>query len=779
MITYSINNLSDCISKKNPSSIVVLTDDKTARFCLPLIEELIIPGIIHINVPSGENSKSLTTLEQICTQMLENNADRNSLLINLGGGMISDLGGFCAATYKRGISFINIPTTLLAMVDASVGGKTGVNIGRFKNQVGLFADPESVLIDPVFLKTLPPRELISGYAEMIKYGLIFDSEFLKELMSGHPLTKEDWLPVIQRCIELKEEIVAKDPKEQGLRKVLNFGHTIGHAIESYSLENERNPLLHGEAVALGMMAELYLSCKKTGLDMNAAVKITDQIRAVYQHLQFPVVDNEVLLHFMKMDKKNTDGEIGFALLDEIGHAVYNISCSEEEIREALDFCKPATVQYSDYQLLKIISRPETLSGKIQLPSSKSISNRVLVIEALCGTKFEILNLSEADDTVLMQALQYATGSEIYVKNAGTVARFLLAFYASRPCDVILKGDHRMSIRPIGELVNALKAIGADIEYLEKETFLPVHIHGRHLRGGAVSVPANISSQFISALLMIAPTLENGLSLEITGEIVSEPYINLTLKTMSHFGINYAEHDHLISVPPQKYIPRPIVIESDWSSASYFWALAALFPGSELHFDNLWDDSWQGDSILKEIIKEFCIDYTFENGTCRIKSWVFEMDYFEYDFINCPDLIPTFVCLCCALKIPFKMKGTRTLQYKESNRAEVLKTELAKLGYNIGLDENEITFDGIQNLNFVSKSPKGYITLNPDDDHRMVMSFMLLAIKNPDIYIQNSGCVNKSFPAFWTEIEKLGFAVQNEKRSFSLKHDSFQIPDIAK
>ena len=406
--------------------------------------------------------------------------------------------------------------------------------------------------------------------------------------------------------------------------------------------------------------------------------------------------------------------------------------------------------------IRIATTLQKLNGIVILPSSKSISNRVLVIRALTENPFVIQNLSDADDTILLESLFESSEKEIYVRNAGTVARFLLAYYASRKSDVILSGSERMNERPIGELVEALKTLGGDIEYLNHENHLPVHIYGQILAGGPVSISAETSSQFISALLLIAPILSEGLTINMKGGIVSEPYIELTLKIMSHFGIKYVKEKNQISVPPQKYLSKSIFVESDWSSASYFFAFAALFPGTELQFDNLYNDSWQGDSILKDIMKDFGIETSFVGTKCTIKSKQDKIEYFRYDFINYPDLIPTFVCLCCALQLPFTISGTRTLKHKESDRAEVLKTELGKLGYTIECKENTMVYDGS-----LTVLGNGEVMLNTHLDHRMAMSFAILAAKNPDICIENTGVVEKSFPGFWKELTQIGFEIAIE------------------
>jgi 3-phosphoshikimate 1-carboxyvinyltransferase len=356
--------------------------------------------------------------------------------------------------------------------------------------------------------------------------------------------------------------------------------------------------------------------------------------------------------------------------------------------------------------IRIINQIGSLKGSVNLPASKSISNRALIIRALCHTPFIIQNLSDADDTVLVNNLFASGENELYVKNAGTVARFLLAYFASRPCDVVLTGSERMKERPIGDLVDALNSLGGNIEYTGEENHLPVHIYGKALRGGFVQMAADTSSQFISAMLLIAPTLKEGLTLELTGEIVSEPYINLTLQMMADFGIKYWKENNTISIPPQKYQSRTFFVESDWSSASYFFALAVLHPDSELVFDNLFENSWQGDHVITHLMGHFGVEISFKDRKCIISTGKPVISQFKYDFIDHPDLIPTFACLCCALEMPFELTGTRTLKYKESNRAEVLRDELLKAGYALELEENSIMFNGKK-----AATPDGVIFLS--------------------------------------------------------------------
>ena len=320
------------------SSTYILTDRNTFIHCLPLIPEEIRNNATLINVPAGEESKNLQNAEKIWTQLLEKEADRNAVLINLGGGMVSDLGSFAASTYKRGICYINIPTTLLGMVDAAIGGKTGINFGEIKNTVGTFAQPYSIIFHTPFLYTLPERELRSGYAEVIKYALISDVELWQNLQIIFNPEQLILQPeILHTCMKIKEQITTADPLEKNIRKILNFGHTIGHGLESLSILNNGEPLHHGEAVACGMIAEAYLSHVINGMPEQQMHAIVAYILKFFKPYKIAEADYETLFALMRNDKKNSRKNFRMVLLDKIGKAVYDVPCSENEIRKALDF----------------------------------------------------------------------------------------------------------------------------------------------------------------------------------------------------------------------------------------------------------------------------------------------------------------------------------------------------------------------------------------------------------------------------------------------------------
>lgn len=318
------------------SKIIVVADENTAEHCLGLLEqELAGRRLDLVSMPAGETHKNLATCLSVWEQMKQIGADRHSLCINLGGGVVGDLGGFCAATYMRGMDFVQVPTSLLAMVDASVGGKLGIDHSGLKNYVGLVQQPALVVVDPRYLKTLPERELRSGYAEVLKHGLVADKAYWEACASGMPAAKdESWSEIIFKSIEIKAEVVRQDPYEGGLRKVLNFGHTVGHALETYFLGSEQE-LLHGEAVALGMQCEAQLSADMGLLDEAELDEIQRVLKKVYGTDQRKGPDMDAIWSLMLKDKKNHSGVVRAALLNGIGICAYDISVERAAVERAL------------------------------------------------------------------------------------------------------------------------------------------------------------------------------------------------------------------------------------------------------------------------------------------------------------------------------------------------------------------------------------------------------------------------------------------------------------
>ncbi|HKL89984.1 MAG TPA: 3-dehydroquinate synthase [Allomuricauda sp.] len=328
--------LNQHIAKNSYSKLFLLVDENTKTHCLPIFKKILEKPVDSVlEIKSGEENKHIYTCLQLWEDLSNLDGDRKSLLINLGGGVLTDMGGFVASTFKRGIDFINIPTTLLSMVDASIGGKTGVDLGSLKNQVGVINQPEMVLIFPEFLNTLDSRQTKSGYAEMLKHGLIQDEAYWNDLVGKGNFTDAF---CIQKSIAIKNEVVLQDPTELGVRKILNFGHTLGHAIESYCLENEdKKTLLHGEAIAVGMILEGYLSHELRGLSKLAVDEIKKGFLKHFEKVDFTEDDIANILRLLKYDKKNSHGNVNFVLLQAIGDAVTDIKVPEELFPKAFAF----------------------------------------------------------------------------------------------------------------------------------------------------------------------------------------------------------------------------------------------------------------------------------------------------------------------------------------------------------------------------------------------------------------------------------------------------------
>ncbi|MEX0967152.1 MAG: 3-phosphoshikimate 1-carboxyvinyltransferase [Bacteroidia bacterium] len=393
---------------------------------------------------------------------------------------------------------------------------------------------------------------------------------------------------------------------------------------------------------------------------------------------------------------------------------------------------------------------QSISGTVNLPASKSLSNRMIALQFMADDNdAAIVNLSEAQDTLLMLNALTSENNEIDLENAGTAFRFLTACFAAKGMKKILTGSKRMQKRPVAQLTDALRQLGADFRYHGKEGYPPVEIIQGIQRGGSVKIKAGISSQYISALLLIAPFLPNGLQLEIGGDQVSKPYVELTLRLLAYHGVEFERSIDRIDVPEQPVTLRPMLIENDWSAASYIYALAALAGKAEILLPGLHPQSWQGDSIMVEWMEAFGIKTQYFNRKCFIqKSNTNFPSEFNKDLTDYPDLAQTFAVLCSLMKIPFHLKGIKNLRVKECDRLKALETELRKLG-----TETEAGADSLQSLSF-GEVPRHPVRISTYNDHRMAMSFAPFGMIYPNVKIDDPEVVQKSFPGFWRELERL-------------------------
>ena len=338
--TEGYKALNAYLKKNNYSKIFLLADENTNIDCVPFFLAHIDAAIEYeiLEIEPGEEQKNLDICLGLWEALSEYGADRKSLIINVGGGVVTDLGGFVASTFKRGIDFINIPTSLLAMVDASIGGKTGIDLGHLKNQIGVINTPQMIVVDTKFLETLPPLEIRSGLAEMLKHGLIFNEDYWNRVKSIRDISLEELDSLIYESIVIKKDIVEQDPKEENIRKTLNFGHTLGHAIESYFINSEnKERLLHGEAVAVGIILACYLSVESIGFSKQKNDEIKKSLKAIYGHVVFNNQDYASIIELLKYDKKNEHGNINFVLLESIGKPKINCTVDNALILKAFDF----------------------------------------------------------------------------------------------------------------------------------------------------------------------------------------------------------------------------------------------------------------------------------------------------------------------------------------------------------------------------------------------------------------------------------------------------------
>jgi 3-phosphoshikimate 1-carboxyvinyltransferase len=397
---------------------------------------------------------------------------------------------------------------------------------------------------------------------------------------------------------------------------------------------------------------------------------------------------------------------------------------------------------------------KNLIGEINLERSKSISNRVLIIDALCNQDIPITGLSSSDDTNTMAQLISANSTILDVGAAGTTMRFLTALKASQEgASCILTGSDRMKQRPIKVLVDALRSIGAQIDYLEKEGYPPIKITGQALSVSHIKIDGGTSSQYITALLLIAPSLANGMKLEIEGNLVSRSYVQMTLDIMSYFGINHVWDSNIITIAKQAYISKPYEVEADWSAASYWYLMASLSDHVDLKINGLTQPSLQGDSILNQWFTSFGVKGNFEGNSVQLsKDSDLTIKGLDLYFILCPDIAQSFACLYAGLGLSGKFKGLQTLRIKETDRTLALKQELIKHDYNIDINSNEeISLNGT-----LSES---IIAIDTYEDHRMAMSFAPLAITLGSIYINDPMVVTKSYPSYWEDLKSVGFEIE--------------------
>ncbi|KAH7366688.1 pentafunctional AROM polypeptide [Plectosphaerella cucumerina] len=766
------------------------------------------PRLLVLAIPPGEVSKSRQTKAHIEDWMLSQQCTRDTVIIALGGGVIGDMLGYVAATFMRGIRFVQVPTTLLAMVDSSIGGKTAIDTPMGKNLVGAFWQPSRVYIDLGFLETLPTREFINGMAEVIKTAAIWDEAEFTTLETNAPaiLAAVKSQPgsgqrlssirqILKRIVlgsaRVKAHVVSSDEKEGGLRNLLNFGHSIGHAIEALLTPQ----MLHGEAVAIGMVKEAELARFLGVLRPGAVARLIKCIssyglpvnlhdKRVVKMTAGKSCPVDVLLQKMAVDKKNDGKKKKIVLLSAIGktHEPKASVVHDDAIRLVLS----ASAQVAP-------GVPDSLATTVVPPGSKSISNRALILAALGNGTCRISNLLHSDDVEFMlSAISKLGGAsyswedagevlvvqgkggrltasqdELYLGNAGTASRFLTTVVAlcsaSDVTSTVLTGNARMQVRPIGPLVDALRSNGVDIEYLGSNKSLPIRVAAAGgFAGGVIELAATVSSQYVSSILMAAPYAKQPVTLKLVGgKPISQPYIDMTMAMMKSFGVvveRSTEDPNMYHIPQAVYTnPDTYVIESDASSATYPLAVAAI-TGTRCTVPNIGSSSLQGDARFAiDVLQPMgCSVQQTETSTTVQGPPVGQLKSLPHvDMEPMTDAFLTASVLAAVATGTTKISGIANQRVKECNRISAMREQLAKFGVVTDEFEDGIIVTGTP-PNALKEPAAGVFCY---DDHRVAMSFSVLSVVSPSpVTILERECTAKTWPGWWDTLSQ-SFQVQ--------------------
>lgn len=761
-------------------------------------EHSIEARLLTYKIPPGETSKSRETKAEIEDWLLSQKCARDTVVIALGGGVIGDMIGFVAASFMRGVRFVQVPTTLLSMVDSSIGGKTAIDTPHGKNLIGAFWQPERIYIDLRFLQTLPPREFINGMAEVIKTAAIWDETEFAALEDNATLimatikkasdssTRLDPIrDILKRIVlgsaKIKAGVVSADEREGGLRNLLNFGHSVGHAYEAILTPQ----VLHGEAVAIGMVKEAELARHLGVLKPGAVARLIKcissyslptsledkRIQKLSAGKPCPV---DVLLDKMGHDKKNDGQKKKIVLLSAIGNT-YEQKASVVEDR-AIRIVLSDAVEVTP-------GVPTSLKVEVTPPGSKSVSNRALVLAALGTGPCRIKNLLHSDDTEFMLSAigklggatytwedagevllvtgkggdLHASPTELYIGNAGTASRFLTTVISlckptAEASSTILTGNARMKVRPIGPLVDSLRINGVEIKYLEGERCLPLSVTASGgFAGGEINLAATVSSQYVSSLLMCAPYAKQPVTLRLVGgKPISQPYIDMTTAMMATFGIKVvrSESEENTYHIPQGVYKNPVeyVVESDASSATYPLAVAAI-SGTTCTIPNIGSKSLQGDARFAiEVLRPMgCIVEQTDYSTTVTGPAIGNLQALKHvDMTTMTDAFLTATVLASVAQGTTQITGIANQRVKECNRIKAMKDELHKFGVVCRELEDGIEIDGKSHATLMNpKSVHSY------DDHRVAMSFSVLSLIAPEpVLIEERECTGKTWPGWW-------------------------------
>ena len=756
--TYEIvvgrNLLPDCGAKIKKISaaetVVIVTDDIVEPLYGSVVRQSLEAEGFRVATfvfPHGEQSKSHHTLIALYDFLCDQSVTRGDLLIALGGGVVGDLTGFCAATYLRGIDYVQIPTTLLAQIDSSVGGKTAVDTEKGKNLVGAFKQPSLVLCDVDTLDTLTPEIFADGMAEAIKYGLIKDKK-LFEMIAENDIS-EILENMIYQCIKIKAQVVEADEFDKGERMLLNFGHTIGHAIER---QYHYQTYTHGTAVGVGMVYISALS-EQAGLTPKGT---TEAIKRCLHKYQLPCsvkITPEQILGISSNDKKRDKNDINLILLKEIGQAFI----SKMSLAEYAKFlqCLPTPAEQA-------VITPSALSGTVQIPPSKSYAHRALISAALADGVSVIHNIAHSEDidatvsglTALGAKFEFhdhavtVHGIRIPAENAkidcwesGSTLRFLVPVAAALGTSCEFSGKGKLPSRPLRTYIDcfAEKAVS-----IQPDSGMPFRLTGK-LKPGKFSLSGNISSQFITGLLFALPLLEGDSEIVLTSPLESVDYVNMTLEMLRLAGIEitYAGNGYRIK-GNQHYHPFTYTVEGDYSQAAFFFTAAAI--GSPISCQGLNPHSLQGDKKMLDILKQAGAEVLVSGNTVTVSHR--SLQPFTVDAKDIPDIVPILSVLAAHCAGESQIIHIERLKYKESDRIQTTAALLKSLGAEVSAYDDRLVIQG-------GKPLCGGV-VDSFRDHRIAMSAAVAALQATSfVTILHAEAVNKSYPNFFEDYNQLG------------------------
>ena len=702
-------------------------------------------SVKFIVIKPGEKSKSFNSLIPIYNELLDFKLTRSDLIIAFGGGVVGDLAGFVASTFLRGVKFIQIPTSLLAQVDSSVGGKVAVDLERGKNLVGSFYHPKLVLIDVEFLKTLPEKFFNDGLGEVIKYGAIRDKELFKELESfkDKEQLKENMEHIIYTCCNIKRIVVENDEKDKGERMILNFGHTLGHGIEKiYNYETYS----HGEAVAIGMYKITLLSEKMKITKEGTANRIKEVLEKYALPIDAEIKDENALIEAIELDKKNLNSALNLILIKDIGEVM---------IHKA----------NPNFFTEKVAINPRKISGEVIIPPSKSMAHRAVIAAALSKGVSTIENIDFSDDIIATIEAMRTLGAKIEVREksliidgnstftkkggvidcneSGSTLRFLVPISIAKGNEITFVGRGNLGKRPLDIYYSIFNK--QNIEYTYEENILNLKINGE-LVGDDFEVAGNISSQFITGLLFALPLLKDDSRIIITTELQSKGYLDLTLEMLNKFGIEIINKDYkeFIIKGNQSYKAFDYTVEGDYSQGAFFLCANAL--GNKVISKGLDLNSLQGDKEVIEILERM-------GGSLKIEQNNINMIFNKLkatiiDASQCPDVIPVLTVVAALCEGETKVINGERLRIKECDRLNAIATELNKIGANIIELENGLIINGVKEFT------GGEVSSH--NDHRIAMSMAIAStFCKEELIITTPKCVSKSYPDFWNDFKALG------------------------